>query len=404
MGMQKPKFRFKDLYNFQGYKFLDSFLEDDSILVVLKRTSKTGKCPICHKRCRSIHMRRTRRVRDLDVANSKLFLSFSEYDIICSCGYEGEEDIDFVDCCSRYTKRFEERVVILCTVMCIKDASKLMRIGWEATKNIDKRNARRYIVDFEKVNPKRIGIDEIAYEKGHKYLTVVRDVDLGKVIWVGKDRKEGTLNEFFKKLGIRKCQEIVAAVMDMWDPYIASVQAHTPAAIIFDKFHIAKAITEVVDKVRRHEFAKADDAERKNMKHKRFLILARQKNLVSDKQEELRQLLDQNRNLYAAYLLKEQVLDIFDEENQEIGLKRLDKWFENVADAGIEQFNQVVGTIKRYIYGIANYFRYRLTNAQSEGFNNKINVIKRRAYGFRDLDYFMLKIIQLCGMSHPNNP
>lgn len=383
---------------------MDSFLENDYILVVLRRTSRTGKCPICHKRCRNVHKRRTRRVRDLDVADSKVFLSFIEYDICCSCGYEGEEDIAFVNCYSRYTERFEEKVVILCTIMCIKDASKLMRIGWETTKNIDKRNARKYIVDFAEVNPNKIGIDEVAYEKGHKYLTVVRDVDLGKVIWVGKNRKEETLNEFFKKLGIKKCQEIDAAVMDMWDPFIASVKAYTPAAIIFDKFHIAKAITEVVDKVRRHEFAKADDAERKNMKHKRFLILARQKNLISEKKEELRQLLDQNKNLFTSYLLKEQVLDIFDEEKMEIGLKRFEKWFDNVCEAGIEQFKDVVGRIKRYFYGIANYFRYPLTNAQSEGFNNKINVIKRRAYGFRDLDYFMLKIIQLCGLNHQNNP
>ncbi len=397
MGTSNLRFRFKDLYNFQGYKFLDSFLEEDSILVVLRRTSKTGKCPICHKRCRNIHKRRNRKVRDLDAANSKVYLFFIEYDLCCSCGYEGEEEIEFAECCSRYSKRFEEKVVILCTVMCIKDAAKLMRIGWETTKNIDKRNAQKYIVDFAKINPKQIGIDEVAYEKGHKYLTVVRDITLGKVIWVGKDRKKETLDDFFKKLGIRKCQEIRVAVMDMWDPFIASVQAYTPAAIIFDKFHIAKAITEVVDSVRKKEFAKADEEERKNMKHKRFLILARQRNLVSDKQEELRQLLDQNRNLFTAYLLIEQVLDIFDEENQEIGLKRLEKWFENVYVSGMEQFNEVVSRIKRYLYGIANYFIYRLTNAQSEGFNNKINVIKRRAYGFRDLDYFKLKIIQLCG-------
>lgn len=404
MGSYKPKFRFKDLYNFQGYKFLDSFLEEYSILVVLKRTSKTGKCPICHKRCRHINKRRQRRVRDIDVADSKVYISFCEYDIYCNCGYEGEEDIEFVDCYSRHTKRFEERVVVLCQIMCIKDASKIMRIGWETTKNIDKRNAQKYIVDFDNVNPMRVGIDEIAYEKGHKYLTVVRDVDLGKVIWVGKDRKEETLDEFFHKIGIEKSWGIKEAVIDMWDPYIASIKANTNAAIIFDKFHIAKAITEVVDKVRRQEFARADDAERKNMKHKRFLILARQKNLIPEKREELRQLLNQNKNLFTAYLLKEQVLDIFDEQNIEMGLKRFEKWFENVYDAGIEQFNEVVSKIKRYFYGIANYFKYHLTNAQSEGFNNKINVIKRRAYGFRDLDYFMLKIIQLCGLSHPNNP
>lgn len=398
-----PKFRLRDLYCFQGYKFCDSFLENEHILIVLKRTSKTGICPCCNKRCRYIHKRRKRKIRDLNLANSKVYLEFFEYDISCACGYDGVENHSFCREYSRYTKRFEEYAVILCTVMCIKDAAKQLQISWDATKNIDKRNAQKYVVDLSTISPKRIGVDEIAYEKGHKYLTVVRDIELGKVIWVGKNRQKETLDEFFKKLGMKKSWNIEVAVCDMWDPYIASIKANTNAAIVFDKFHIAKAITEAVDKVRKKEFAKADKEERINMKHKRFLILSRQKNLVSEKQEELRQLFEQNKTLFAAYLLKEQALDIFDEQKELIGVERFKKWFKNVHDAGIEQFNEVAKRIEKYFYGIANYFIYHLTNAQSEGFNNKINVIKRRAYGFRDLEYFKLKILQSCGLNHQTN-
>ncbi len=399
MEAYKAIFRLKDLYSFVGFKFCESFVENNAILVVLKRTSKTGICPCCKKRCRYINARRKRRIRDLDIAESKVHIEFISFEIDCTCGYMGHEELDFCEEYSRYTKRFEKRVVILCQAMCIKDASALMRIGWDATKNIDKKNARKYLVDLEKVNPKKIGIDEIAYEKGHKYLTVVRDINLGRVIWVGKDRKKETLDEFFITLGIKKSWGIDAVVCDMWDPYIASIKANTNAAIIFDKFHIAKAITEAVDNVRKKEFAKADEIERKNMKHKRFLILARQKNLVSEKQEELRQLLDQNKTLFMAYLLKEQALDIFDEVDKSKGIKRFEKWFDNALHAGIDQFNNVVSRIKKYFYGISNYFIYHLTNAQSEGFNTKINVIKRRAYGFRDLEYFKLKILQSCGLN-----
>jgi len=404
MRASKAKFRFKDLYLFKGYKFCDSFVENDSILVDLRRTSKTGKCPCCKRRCRYIHKRRKRKVRDLDVANSKVYIEFEYYDLDCRCGYKGVEDIDFCEEYSRHTKRFEEKVVILCTKMCIKDSAKEMRIGWEATKNIDKKNARKYIVDISTVMPKRIGIDEIAYEKCHKYLTVVRDVDLSKVIWVGKGRKKETLDQFFKELGIKKSWNIEDVVMDMWDPYIASVKANTNAKITFDKFHIAKKINDAVDKIRKKEFAKADPEERRMMKKKRFLILARQKRLDDEKRETLYDLKDINQNLYFAYLLKEQALDIFDEEDAETAIERLYRWFENVAKAGIEQFDGVVKTMKRYFYGIYNYFKNKLTNAQSEGFNNKINVIKRRAYGFRDLEYFKLKILQSCGLRHQTNP
>lgn len=404
MTVQNPKFRFKDLYRFVGFKFCDSFVENDSILVVLKRTSKTGRCPCCHKRCRYVHKRRKREVRDLDVVTSKVHIEFLTYDISCRCGYEGIEEIEFCEDYSRYTKRFEKKVVILCSVMCIKDAAKEMRIGWEAAKMIDKRNAQQYIVDLATITPKRIGIDEVAYEKGHKYLTIVRDVDLNKVIWVGKSRTKETLDGFFQQLGMEKSWNIKQAVMDMWDPFIASVKANTNAEIIFDRFHIAKKITEAVDKVRRKEFAKADEEERKMMKQKRFLILSRQKRLDDEKRETLQDLMNLNSNLYTAYLLKEQVLDIFDEPDEATAIKRLHRWFENVANAGVEQLQEVVKTIQNYIYGVYNYFKHRLTNAQSEGFNNKINVIKRRAYGFRDLEYFKLKILQSCGLRHQINP
>jgi transposase len=404
MKASRTRFHLKNLYQFKGFKFSRSEIEDDSIIIVLKRTSQTGICPCCDKRCKYIHKRRKHKIRDLDLANSKAYIEFLRYDINCKCGYNGVESLNFCEEYSRYTTRFEEKVVMLCTKMCIKDVSNEMRIGWEATKNIDKRNARKFIVDFELISPTKIGVDEIAYEKGHKYLTVVRDVDLGKVIWVGKARKKETLDEFFAKLGIVKCMSIKVAVCDMWDPYIASIRANTDAAIVFDKFHIAKSINEVVDTIRKKEFAKADKIERKNMKKKRFLILSRQKRLDDKKRETLFDLLDVNKNLYSAYLLKEQVLDIFDEEEESKATERLDKWIKNTIKSGIEEFIPVINRIKGYLYGILNYFKYKITNAQSEGFNNKINVIKRKAYGFRDLEYFKLKILQICGLLNQNIP
>jgi transposase len=133
------------------------------------------------------------------------------------------------------------------------------------------------------------------------------------------------------------------------------------------------------------------------MKHKRFLILSRRKNLKPEEVESLDILIEQNNPLFIAYLMKEQGFDVFDESDPINGIARLNKWIDNVIETGIEEFKSVVETIKNYLYGIINYFKYKLTNAASEGFNTKINVIKRRAYGFRDLEYFKLKILQSCG-------
>lgn len=402
MKAYNQRFQLKFLYDFEGFKFLESWLDDDSIVIELQKTGKTCNCPVCKRRSSNIKDRRIRKARDLDIVGTKTYVEFEECRLTCSCGYEGVESLSFIRKSSRCTKRLEERVGIFCQLMSIKDVAKEFHLDWSTVKRIDIQNARKSIVNLRYAKPRRIGVDEIAYQKGQKYLTVVRDVDKKCVIWVGFGRKQETLDSFFTKLGIRKSRIIAVAVIDMWDPYIASILRNTDADIVFDKFHISKKINEALDKVRRKEFAKADKQERKNMKHKRFLILSRQKRLNDEKKESLRDLLDINKNLYSAYLLKEQILDVFDDKNPLLASKRIEKWFENAIDSGIVQFLPVIKTLKRYFYGIMNYFKHGLTNAASEGFNNKINIIKRRAYGFKDLEYFMLKIYQSCGWKSPH--
>ena len=183
----------------------------------------------------------------------------------------------------------------------------------------------------------------------------------------------------------------------MWDPYIKAIQEKCPnAQLIFDKFHVIKKVSEALDKVRKKEFAEADKDERIMMKHKRFVILKRKDNLETKQKKELKIIMQENERLYKAYLLKEQILSIF--EDKESTFKQIQKrifaWFENIVDSGIDEFNGVVKMMKHYLKGILNYFRYGMTNAIAEGFNTKINIIKRRAFGLRDIEYFMLKIYQ----------
>jgi len=391
------------IFPFRGYKLAFVDLEDATFTFTFEGKRKTGDCPQCGKRCGTIEETKTRFARDLDAWGCKTFLIFPQRKIQCKCGYRGIEKLEFIDPYCRCTKRMEEYVFMLCKIMTVYDAAELVKLGWHTVKNIDKKHMIKLTVGLAHANPVRIGVDEVAHQKGHNYLTIVRDIDLGRVIWVGFNRTKETLDSFFKELGPLKSRAIQVAVTDMWDPYIASVKEHTDAEIVFDRFHISKKVNEALDTVRKQEFAQADPEERKEMKHKRFLILSRNKNVEEEKREELETLLQQNESLSKAYLLKEQVLDILDESELDTGLKRLKKWMRNVEKSGITAYQKVVNTIQEYMYGVLNYFKHRLTNAASEAINNKINVIKRRAYGFRDLEYFKLKIIQLCGVTHPTN-
>ncbi len=394
MRAQETRLALQELYDFEGFYFQKISVKN-SVEIKLKKRFKTGTCPVCNLSRRKVIEIKSRKVRDSNIANKKCYIRFDSYRIKCNCGYNGMEKIDLILPGEKLTKRFADYVYSLCERMSLVDVAKTALIDWRTAKRIDKKRLKEKFKDLKNINPTRIGVDEIAHEKGHKYLTIVRDVDKG-VIWVGEKRKKETLDQFFKELGKEKSNEITVAVMDMWKPYIASVKENTKAEIVFDRFHISKKINEAVDKIRKKEFANANSEERKMMKHKRFLILSRQKRLNDEKREELKDLLDLNKNLYVAYILKEQVLNIFDEKKVENAKKRFEKWFENVEKADVKEFREVLKMIGHYWYGIENYFRHRITNGASEGYNNKINIIKRRAYGFKDIEYFKLKILQSC--------
>ena len=388
----------KAVYDFKGYRIANLFLTEKELRIYLKKTRKTGICPKCGKHCRNVEACYERTIRDLDFVNRNTELTFQENKIVCTCGYRGLEKLDFVEKYRFYTNRFEEYVAAICEKTTVKDASEICKIDWKTAKNIDKKALAKLKINLADLSPIAIGVDEVAYEKGHNYLTIVRELEGNKVIWIGIGRKKEVLDTFFSELGVAKAANIKVVVMDMWDPYIASVKEHCQKAdIVFDKFHVSKKVNEALDSIRKTEFRKADPIERKDMKHKRFLILSRNKNLEEDQRETVQNLKNINAKLYEAYLLKEQVLDIFDEVDPLDAMRRLIHWIANVREAKMTVFDAVIKTIMNYLYGIMNYFKHRVTNAGAEAVNNKINVIKRMAYGFRDIEYFKLKILQKCG-------
>jgi transposase len=386
----------RNLFPFKGYKVYVFKSEEDVNLRLVSRR-KCGICPNCGKRCSNVETEYERTVRDLDLAHKKCYLTFLEKKIHCKCGYRGLETTTIADKFLRVTKRMATYVASLCEGMSIKDVSNATRLNWKTVKNIDVEYIKTMLPDISKLNIRRIAIDEIAIMKGHKYFSIIRDYDTGVTIKIIIGRAYEDVLRGLKSLGEERLKKIEYASLDMWDPYIKAItETCLNVKLVFDKFHVVKKVNEALDAIRKKEFAKADNTERKNMKHKRYIILSREKNLDKEKQEELKELMEKNEKLYQGYLLKEQILTIFEDTKStfEQIKERIDIWLSNILSNGIEEFYSVLNTIKNYMYGILNYFRYGMTNAIAEGFNTKINVIKRRAYGYSDIEYFMLKIYQ----------
>lgn len=257
------------MYRFRGFK-IDGIRLDDVLILILGRTKKKSLCPVCGKRCRgeSVYVRR---VRDHGFAGMPCYLEFPEYKVCCRCGHRGMERLDFVRPYSHCTARYENTVALFCDHMSIQEVSIITGLPWRTVKDADMRAIQDWLGEVKREGPLYLGVDEVAYEKGHRYLTIVRDVQRGIVIWAGEGRKESTLDRFFQDLG-DKAKKVRAVVMDMWGPYIASVTRWTRADIVFDKFHVAKKANETLDKIRRREYAHAAPDERKDWKKKRFII------------------------------------------------------------------------------------------------------------------------------------
>jgi transposase len=238
-------------------------------------------------------------------------------------------------------------------------------------------------------------IDEIAVRKGHRYMTVVADYFSGRVIWMGSDRNKKTLGKFFATMTREQKDAIDAVAMDMWDPFINRVKHHCPQAkIVFDFFHVVQSFSRVIDKVRRNEYCKASQEDRKVLKGSRYLLLKNEENLTDTQRDRLQNVLSLNSTLSVLYLLKDQLKLVYYYSDRAEAKRALDDWCAmatQIADTSVHSF---IKRLRRFEYGILNHADYPIGTSRLEGINNKIKVIKRKAYGFHDNEYFALKVIQ----------
>lgn len=342
--------------------------------------------------------RLTKVVRDLPIAEYDSYLCCELFMVKCkTCGCVRER-LDFIDRCSRLTVRLETYIFKLVNMSTIKDVADKFSMSWETVKNIDKKYLEAKFKNLDYGNLKHIAMDEIANKKGHDYLSIVMDLDTGRVIWVGEGRKEEDINKFYDTLTNEQKNAITAISIDMWPAYISAAKNHCPEAmIVFDKFHVVKKFGEVITKLRTSEHHKADTPEGKDiLKGTKWLLLRNKANLKPEAKQELKQLLELNEHLATAYILKEKLAIIWNYKSVSCAKRAIDEWIDLAEESDIRGIRSFIKLLRRHEYGILNHCKQPISNGKLEGTNNKIKVLKRRAYGFRDVEYFKLKILEAC--------
>lgn len=307
-----------------------------------------------------------------------------------------QEALDFLSNNNSYTHRLALAVGALCRTMTIKDVAKRMNLDWHTVKEMEKEYMKAQLQKAGPPNPNVIGVDEISIKK-YKYKIIVSDLEKRMPIWFGgDDRSETSMDQFYEFLGEKKSQKIRLAVMDMWRPFRNSTNAKAPnAAILYDKFHIICHLNEALDRVRQQEFFRIRSKELKFMKGQKFILLSREENLTKDKKDKLKLLLQANKRLNTAYILKESFDQLWTYNSEIWARKFFDNWKAQLRWQRIKPFEKFAELIEKNWHGIASYCKpeNKVPLGFVEGMNNKVRVIQRRSYGLRDEEYLRLKIL-----------
>jgi transposase len=226
---------------------------------------------------------------------------------------------------------------------------------------------------------------------------VVVDLDQRRPIWLeGQGRTEEDLQSFFDQKGPERCQGIELAVMDMWKAFRNATLKNTPSAqIVYDKFHVIRHFSDALDRVRRSEYKRVNDKERKFIKGQRYTLLSHKANLDLEGRRSLRTLLKANKRLHKVYLLKESFGQLWNYKNAVWARRFFENWKSQLRWQRLKSFEKFAAMIERHWDGIVSYCHphHKVFLGFMEGLNNKIRIIQRRALGIKDQEYLMLKVI-----------
>jgi transposase len=289
-------------------------------------------------------------------------------------------------------------VLELSRLMTIKDVAEHLGVSWDVVKDIQKQHLRRHYASPALKGVRQIAIDEISIGRGHRYLTLVLDLETGAVLFVGDGKGADSLLPFWRRLRPYKAK-IEAVAIDMSAAYISAVWDNLPdAAIVFDRFHIVKLMNDKLTQLRRDLYRQAvDDLGKRALKGIRWLLLKHPDNLDDERgeRERLQEALELNASLAIGYYLKEDLRQIWEQDSKRQAERFLRDWIARARSAGIRALSEMATTLERHAWGITSWYDYPISTGPLEGTNNKIKTMQRQHYGLRDEEFRRLKIYAL---------
>ncbi len=379
-------------YRFRGFVYQSTrFVQDNNTLevVVRPRLGSATVCSGCHQPAPGYDHLPQRRFEFIPFWGILVFFLYCMRRVNCrSCGVVVEE-VPWGDGKHQLTKAYMLFLARWARKLSWKETADTFHTSWDKVCD-----AVEYVVkwglEHRTLAPVRaIGVDEIQYAKGHKYLTLVYQIDAGmtRLLWVGKERTIESFQGFFTLIGPDLASKIEFVCSDMWQPYLRVIREKCSQALnILDRFHIVAKMNEALDEVRAAEYRRMAQAGYEPvLKKSRWCLLKRKENLTGKQKLRLRDLLRFNLKTVRAYLLKEDFQWLWEYNSPTWAGKFLDEWCRQTMRSRIEPMKKVARTLRQHRELILNYFRAHklFSSGVVEGLNNKAKVTMRKSYGFR---------------------
>jgi transposase len=386
----------------------DVWIGDEGEIVVAARPSwrERDRCGICRRRSPGFDLGDgRRRWRALDLGSTLAYVEALAPRVTCRRHGVVVCAVPWARHGSRFTRAFEDQAAWLAVNTSKSAVAELMRVAWRTVGAICERvcdEAQREVDLLAGL--RRIGIDEISHRKGQRYLTVVVDHDSGRLVWAAAGRDRKIVESFLDELGEERCKQIELVSCDMASWIAGPVADRLPdAARCVDPFHVVMLATDALDEVRREVWNEArrsgEIALAKDLKGARYALWKNPENLTGRQRAKLSRVQHTNRRLYRAYLLKEQLRQIY-RLPADTAVELLDEWIAWARRCRLPSFVKLAKTITDQRTGIVAAITNGLSNARVEAINTQIRLITRRASGFHSPDALialaMLALADLC--------
>jgi transposase len=369
-----------------------------------------------------------RRWRGLDMGTIRVFVEAESTRVACRDHGVVASRVPWARHGSRFTRGFEDTIGWLATATSKTAVTELMRVGWRTVGGIVERIQVEVDGQVDRLaGLKRIGIDEISYKRGHKYLTIVVDHDSGRLLWAAVGRDEATVTRFFDLLGEERCAEITHVSADSARWITNAVSAKCPQAVqCADPFHVVAWATDALDQLRRETWNDARKLARtepkrqrgrppadapprpgndlaKGLKGARYALWKNPENLTDNQRAKLEWVAKTDPRLHRGYLLKEALRFCFKVKGQ-AGKDALDRWLSWAQRCRIDAFVKLGRKIRRHRAAIDATLDHGLSNALIESTNTKIRVLTRMAYGFKTPEALIALALLSLGGYRPDLP